>query len=768
MLKRSKKRSKNKKNLLLFSNNKRLDSGDDDDDDDDDENSPPLIQCFCGLWKYFCCCGYLAGYREPKNQRNCEASHGRDVNIRLWPNYNQEYVYKDNNELNDFPYDFYLCPCMPHQLAAPLNHLCGGCLKLRFSGRRGFGWLLSSRAGRTRCFSWIIILLFSLFGGLLWSRTNQLNQIHGSPCYVCQIPPIHTADPHWYDDFIPTIFDSATHELVLPDTDATQALARYAVYTHGPSCSIDDSYVMALDQTMNFQWKQRWLENQGRDSGLFHAWKAWNAYQSGGPESAFHGRDSKTDTRSASAIKKKGYPEWFVIGCRGSGTTSLSQYLEAHPQVWIGSKAGTDHFFATFPDWSTKELEAWISIEWPAAGITPKIPEEEEIFAPEPEQPPRYKKKYRRRRGSDAVLETPPPQETIVGSKEIQDQHIQSQKTKKRNLRRQRFVRAGRRRYWKDEDRIRIEVSTDYYWAVGLGTAASIRRANPKARFLVLISDPIQLMKEAHARAVQAGLEDRSFHQAIAEELPKLIHCLLWDAADHAEQRDRLVSGACGGLQPGPGPPYIWRGMVSEFLLDWFRILPGRQRYYFIRAADLLMQPNRTLNRFVVDALNLESFDFTPYVKRIYKPRPEELKKIVGATWSSSRSNVPRTDYIAQMRKKTSDALLEIATKTVEENIPGAKTVFSLTEAARRLHCKIMQKASGSHPENRAISLMMYHCEAEIHQKKKNKKNKRKRRSDAVDGSAAADETLTEAEVLAMLRQFMEPYQVKLLQLMTS
>ncbi len=528
---------------------------------------------------------------------------------------------------------------------------------------------------------------------------------------------------------------------------------------------------------------------------------------------------------------RKGVPSVFLIGCRGGGTTSMGHYLSAHPQLWVrryrggpatGSIGAADkskrpfagvmgatvsagepwdeHFFSTLPDWMSSELVGWIRRGWPSAAILAaehrmrleqqqqeQEQEEQEEQQQQEEDAERegnkdkksgkhHRKRRRHHRGrrgkrDDKDGSSLDDDNNRPSGASLLDRLRESSRT--RRLRRVRDHYHRQNDGWTDSNRIRIEVGPDYYWSVGLGTAAAIRRANPRALFVVLLADPVELVEESHARAVEAGLEDRQLHVALADELPALLRCLSWDGATGAEQRERLVTGACGGLQPGPGPPYLWRGMVGEFLAEWMRVLPGRSRYYFVRSTDLLRQPNRTLNRMMVDFMGAGEFNFGPYVRKVYRPRASDLRKTAGAAWASWRSTVGRMDYIAHLRKKASDALLLTATSAVQRLVPGAATTISMVEQARRLHCRMMTATAAAlnvieggggdkNSKKKGVegSLAMYNCERESRDTEDNRRRANRGRNRGVD-----EEPPSREEVMAVVRRFFEPYQRRLVQM---
>jgi len=765
--------------------------------------------CISRLWQALCLCGWLGGYANIDDDDNEDAAKGRDLEIRLWPDYDDGYAYMDDNGLLVGRYSIYLCGCMPAGIARAISSVCCGCACFwwRLDGDRGLGWIISSRVGRTRLFAWITILTLILLGGMLWRRTGHLREIEESPCYVCRYPPAFTdadrGEHGWLQRFLGVSPLPNTGPKSINTMTATRALARYAVYVHGPQCALDDSYVDALDQVAMKQWWADWYRDVVPGS-LHHkdtldAWTLWDRYVSGGPESVSAVTDDPPHSDESSATAG-GIPRLFVIGCKGAGATSLMHYLSAHPQLWLpagsdGGPAGRqDHFFATITDWKPPELKVWVKESWPPSGVpaapsnggdvvtTDAVSKEEDMHSAGQKRGKHRKRGGRRNRKHKEPIKVgpvaPPAPTTSDPRVTHARQRAEAARRRDRRVRRARRAlglrrtdkdnsggRSRRKRAWGREERLRIEVGSDYYWAVGLGAAAAVRRAQPDAKMVVLLSDPVRLVSEAHARAVEAGLETRALHEAVADELPALIRCLLWDAAGAEEQRERLLSGACGGLQPIVGPPYVWRAMVSEYLEAWMRILPGRERYYFVRSADLLMQPNRTLNRLVTTFMGADEFDFGPHVQRVYKPRGTELRKMAGAGWASVRSTVSRLDYIAELRKTASDALLATAVSTVERTVPGARTAASLLQTARLLHCKIAKTMA----EN-TRGLMVYNCDRDAVNKEPPPKRRHKGRKHAVkdidDGdSATGNDDIAAQEVMAMLRRFLEPYQTRLIQL---
>lgn len=401
-------------------------------------------------------------------------------------------------------------------------------------------------------------------------------------------------------------------------------------------------------------------------------------------------------------------PRLWIVGVRGAGTTSLAHYLDAHPDIAVRYQIVTgasathsdgepaapwdDHFFASVPGWKPWDLRAWLRRGW--------------------------------------------------GEPTLAD-HQGLGKT-------------------------RVEVGPDYLWRASSGAAGAVRRAiasadlDARARFVVILSDPIRLVREAHRRAVDTGTESRStLAEVVAEELPLVAQCLWRGEASPEEQAERLVSGQCGGGEPGRvGPPYLWRGLLSPFLEHWIRTTtPGRYgQWYAIRAEDLLHDPNGTLNRMVRDFMGLATHDFGPAVERAWHPDPGPGRDLAPqTTWIQSwRAHLPRVEYLKQMRKRTSDALLDAAERAARSWVPGLDAGLKATEKLRRLHCRL---SGFLDPQIRATQ----QCLGSSSAKKTKPVEDEEEEEDKGDAAAKAEEQALEA-----LRDFYAPYQERLMYILDA
>jgi len=341
-------------------------------------------------------------------------------------------------------------------------------------------------------------------------------------------------------------------------------------------------------------------------------------------------------------------PTVYVVGFRGAGSTSFARYLDAHPDTSVRYQQQQQQGGGGEQEQKTAK--------GPVFGAT-ATPWDDHFFASVPDWSPDELRGWVRRGW---------------GPSSVRDNRG-----------------AGR---------LRVEVGPDYLWLAPTGAAASIRRASSshaRQQFVVLLADPVQLVREAHARAVDAGIESRTLlSEVVASELPRLARCLWWDKADAAEQAERVLSGLCGAASPGRlGPPYLWRGLLSVYLAHWMRTAsPGqRQQWYFVRSEDLLQQPNRTLNRLGANFLGLDPYDYGPHVRRMWHPSPTVAKTLVpSAPWHQSwKAYVPRMEFIKRARKATMDALLDTASAAARKVVPGLEAGLKAREKLKRLHCRL-------------------------------------------------------------------------------
>lgn len=562
-----------------------------------------------------------------------------EIELRCWPSYDAHGEYMDSEYAEGRT--LYLCRyLLPWFLARQLTRVGLNC-GLRLSTGGLPGWALGTRAGRRFLFVLLLLALLLWVSWVAYGRGRERDAILASPCYVCNpgAPTRLAASSGGGGEG--AILDWDQHP------EATKALHAYASYVHGPGCALDDLWIEALDRNSTQAWRNRSVGLGSSDS----PWTRYDRLLSGAPRSPrpLHlDRGGRQDWRRA-------LPRLYLVGFRGAGTTSLSHYLDAHPEVAVRHRSSAnkgrhrqhqttngkitnkdsllatvstpwdDHFFASVADWNSDELKAWVRRGW--------------------------------------------------GPPTLRDHQ-------------------GR-------GRLRVEVGPDYLWLASTGAASAVRRTRPPPdteapRFLVLLTDPVRLVREAHARAVDAGVEDReSLATVVGQELPQLARCLWWDQADQAEQNQRVVSGLCGGAgEPSRlGGPYLWRGLLSAFVAHWMRAAsPGdRRRWYFMRAEDLLQQPNRTLNRLGTDFLGIKPHDYGPQLRRIWHPEPAATRDLAPkAPWRQSwKAYVPRTEYLQRARKRVSDALLDAAGRAVRRVVPGLETALETREKLRRLHCRL-------------------------------------------------------------------------------
>jgi hypothetical protein len=324
-------------------------------------------------------------------------------------------------------------------------------------------------------------------------------------------------------------------------------------------------------------------------------------------------------------------PQLWVVGFRGGGTTSMAHYLDAHPDIAVRDSNAHHQKGVPWDDHFFAEIPNW-------------------------------------------------------GPTEIQDW----------------LVRGWGEPTLRDHQgtgRVRVEVGPDYLWRASSGAAGAVRRAIGKdpggARFLIVLSDPVRLAREAYEAAVDAGLEKRdSFAQIVREELPRLAECLWFGDADPEEQEQRVLEGQCGGAEPGRvGAPYLWRGLAAPFVHHWLRtVTPGNYgQWYAVRAEELLYAPNATLNRIVAGFAGLEPHDFGHAIERVWRPSPGVAKALAPqATWVQSwKAHLHRSEYIKQARKEVSDRLFDTAQHAAKRWVPGLAAGLKTAEKLRRLHCRL-------------------------------------------------------------------------------
>lgn len=661
-------------------------------------------------------------------------------------------------------------------------HLCRFCVPwclARYMNRLGLDFTVTvdrtaMRAGAAKRCRWIVlalVLAVGLFGAsyVAWRRGAEIHEILHSPCYVCRRNRDHFAPsarddrPWWHGRDSAHGEDGwARAEDDEEGEEARRALGRYARYAHGEPCALSDTWVAAIDREATGRWlNHSILLHATRDAtsaaipkpwptraASANPWLRYDRLWSGAVAlSMWEGGDKErggSDGRAEVEAEdwRNALPRLWVVGARGAGTTSLVHYLGAHPGVEVRRGA-------------------------PAAGDGAAVPWDDHFFASVPHWAADELRGWLRRGWGAPTL-----------------------------------------RDHQGLGKLRVEVGPDYLWHAATGAAGAVRRATSKrpGLFLVLLADPVRLVQEAYERAREAGAEEReSFADVVAEELPALARCLWWDGASPAEQRERLVSGHCGGAEPGRvGPPYLWRGLLSEFLAHWMRTAtPGanaRRHWYFVRAADLLHQPNRTLNRLAQGFLGLPAFDYGPHAARAWHPSAPVVRRVAPDTpWTQSwRSYVPRTEYLKHLRKSVADGLLEGAERAAKKVVPGLEAGLAARDKLHRLHCrlagyvdtKLLSTERCLRPEPPAPTTESpsegVAQKEEDHQRKREKKRKRGRRGNGGKNGkkgkkhgkggvedeelppapSAADEAQErEDQAVEALRVFYTPYQAQLMQL---
>lgn len=576
----------------------------------------------------------------------------RQIELRCWPRYDEHGKFIHSDEWGDgSTRTFYLCRYLVPSIIARCLVRVGLDCGLRLSTGGLPGWLMGTRSGRRYALFLILVILVLFFGWTSYQRGRETRAILASPCYVCSQQ--QQRDTEDSEDFWWTSSEAGTK--------AARAMQQYARYAHGTECSLDDGWVRAMEQT--------YTTPPGNQTGVVplvlsgtdakRPWARYDHWLKGMPMMPTQTGKKKSLADTATAADwRHTLPRVYLLGFRGAGTTSLHQYLGAHPGVTIrrdsalltttnrnrkkqqGSlwdpapkglqklgDAGTpwdNHFFASVPDWTPDEIRAWVRRGWGPASL-------------------------RDHRG---------------------------------------------------KGRLRIESGPDYLWLTNTGAAESVRRARlpepHRPKFVVLLADPVRLIREAHSRAVDAGVETQrtSLAEVVAHELPRLAQCLWWDEAGSEEQAERLLSGLCGGSSGGPGrvgPPYLWRGFTSVYLAHWMRATNRATQWYFVRSKDLLRQPNRTLNRLVVQFLGLEPFDFGPETRRLWHPDPVLVETMApGTPWRQSwKSYVPRLEFLKQARKRTTDALLDAAGRAARRVVPGLDAALKTRQKLKQLHCRL-------------------------------------------------------------------------------
>lgn len=574
-----------------------------------------------------------------------EETERRDrYEFRLFPDYDEEggFVVEERR--------YHLCRYLvPWCVARALNQ--AGC-DLSFSvGRTA---MRAAAAKRCRWIALVLVLAVALAGAsyVAWRRGGELHEILHSPCYVCRRNRAHFAPgpdddtPWWrYRPHLGSRGGGGGEGVEMAGAgeeeseEARRALSRYARYAHGEPCALSDSWVAAIDRELTGRWLNHSVLQHAARAATPNPWLRYDRLWSGAVALSMWGGGGESEEgegKAAVALEedwRNALPRLWVVGFRGAGTTSLAHYLGAHPGVEVRREA-------------------------PAPGDGAPVPWDDHFFAAVPHWAADEVRGWLRRGWGPPTL-----------------------------------------RDHQGRGRVRVEVGPDYLWHAATGAAGAVRRATSRRRglFLVLLADPVRLAREAYERAREAGTEDRaSFADVVADELPALARCLWWDGAPPAEQRERLLSGHCGGAEPGRvGPPYLWRGLLSEFLAHWMRTAtPGaaaRRHWYFVRAADLLHQPNRTLNRVAQRFLGLPAFDFGPPAARAWHPPPPVVRRVAPeAPWAQSwRSYVPRAEYLRSLKKSVADGLLEGAERAAKRVVPGLEAGLAARDKLHRLHCRL-------------------------------------------------------------------------------
>lgn len=655
----------------------------------------------------------------------------RQFELRLWPDYDAHGEFEDNE---DGVPTLYLCRYLvPWCIARVLSRVGINC-GLRLSTGGLPGWALGTASGRRWLFFTILVILLVLLSWTAFSRGRHTRAILASPCYVCNPKMIPDPDPerNWF----------------LKDPMANETVARlelYSRYAYGSLCALDDTWIRALERERTMEIsaaRQRELAAEKNGTGQLQSCSGlgWHRFDRWLPNRALPVKPDATQPEQTTGQKQQPQPwaDWrhtlprvYVVGCRGAGTTSLRHYLDAHPDTAIRYQ----------PELSSAYGQTGQHQQQPKTGrhrTKPVVgnkgaPWDDHFFASVPDWTPDELRSWVRRGW---------------GAPSIRDHRGQG--------------------------RLRIEFGPDYLWLANTGAATSIRRArlpdpDPWPKFLVLLRDPVALVREAYERAVDAGIEpeDSSFARVVARELPRLARCLWWDRATLSEQQERVVSGLCGAIgAPGRiGGPYVWRGLLPLYLAYWIRTAtPGklRQQWYFLRSQDLLQQPNQTLNRLAVQVLGLAPFDYGPFVRRVWHPSPSVVKQLApGAPWRQSwKSYVPRLEMVQWARKRTTDALLDAASAAAKRFIPGLEAALKTREKLKQLHCRLAGLLEEGQPTTHAGRDCMRPSETSS----SSKANGKEQQQFTEEERAAERDRLAEDA----LRDFFAPYQAHLMDMVES
>lgn len=109
------------------------------------------------------------------------------------------------------------------------------------------------------------------------------------------------------------------------------------------------------------------------------------------------------------------------------------------------------------------------------------------------------------------------------------------------------------------------------------------RRLVPRARFIVILRDPVMRAWSHHRHAMRLGLEHLDFEAAIAAEPNRL-----------RGETERLRSDPHARSGPHQHWSYLARGRYAEQLERWFAVFP-RERFLVLFTDDLASQSRKTL-----------------------------------------------------------------------------------------------------------------------------------------------------------------------------
>lgn len=143
----------------------------------------------------------------------------------------------------------------------------------------------------------------------------------------------------------------------------------------------------------------------------------------------------------------------------------------------------------------------------------------------------------------------------------------------------------------RDAPQITGEASTDTL--TNLEDIASLARALPAAKLIVLLRDPVARAYSHYQMYRRIGWEPRAWDEAINEELARIPECPLTEAG----------AAALPMLPPGN---YLRRGIVLPFLRRWLQYYP-KEQLLILHQADLLHSTPATVER-VVRFLGLPTF----------------------------------------------------------------------------------------------------------------------------------------------------------------